>query len=170
MKILIVAFLSIFVITSCAPRSSQNRYNYTEVGHSVSVQFGTVVASRTIDIAGQNTGTGGMLGAGAGMGLGSMLGGGTGSLWAMGAGALIGAVAGSAAEQGMSNRKGMEYTVTLETGETITIVQEKRDGDVLIQPGSRCMVQRTGEYQRVLPADHLPDTIKRPKNIRVIDD
>lgn len=51
----------------------------------------------------------------------------------------------------------------------MTIVQNMNKGDILLNPGQRVMVQTSGSYQRVLPADNLPTEIKRPQGIRVVD-
>jgi len=31
------------------------------------------------------------------------------------------------------------------------------------------MIQTKGTYQRVLPTDNLPDTVQRPKGIKIVD-
>jgi outer membrane lipoprotein SlyB len=73
------------------------------------------------------------------------------------------------AEQAASDHKGIEYVITIEKGETITIVQNLNSDEQPVKPGHRCMVQNSGMYQRVLPADDLPTKIKRPKRIKVED-
>ena len=149
--------------------SGQNRYNYDEVGRSTVVQFGTVVAVREIDITGKNTGAGAVVGGAAGGIAGYQLGRGSGNAAATLAGVVVGAVAGAVAEQALADRTGLEYTVVLENGKTITIAQEKQKEDRIFAPGERVMVQAGGTYQRVLPADHLPTEIARPKGIKVTD-
>lgn len=160
--------LTAFMLTGCATQN-QNTYRYDEVGRSAAVSFGTVVAVREIDIIGKNTGTGAAVGAVAGAGAASNIGQGQGNAWATGAGLLAGAVIGAMAEQAMSDRKGLEYVVTLETGITLTVAQDVGKEDRVLQPGDRVMVQTSGGYQRVLPADHLPTSIKRPQGIKVTD-
>jgi outer membrane lipoprotein SlyB len=59
--------------------------------------------------------------------------------------------------------------VTLENGVTMTVVQDHNEGERVLKPGDRVMLQVTGGVQRVLPADQLPTEIKRPKGIKVID-
>lgn len=164
---LFVAIALLFA--ACAQSQSQNVYRYDEVGKSAAVSFGTVITSREVDIVGKNTGTGGLIGAAAGAGAGSYIGSGDGTAWAVAGGLIIGAIAGAMAEQALADGKGTEYTVTLETGVTLTIVQNKAEGERLLAPGERVIVQNTGGYQRVLPASHLPTQIKRPQGIEVID-
>lgn len=166
--ILASALVVALMITGCA-RQSQNTYRYDEVGRTSAVTFGTVVAVRPVDIIGQNTGLGAGLGATAGAGVGSQIGQGTGNAWAILGGVIIGAVAGAAAEQAISDRTGVEYTVTLESGVTLTVVQETPEGERILGVGERVIVQNSGGYQRVLPAAHLPTEIHRPQGIKVID-
>jgi outer membrane lipoprotein SlyB len=56
-----------------------------------------------------------------------------------------------------------------QTGATLTLVQDRTDGDAEIRPGDRVMVQLSGGKQRVLPANALPTQIKRPAGIKVVD-
>lgn len=156
-------------IAGCAQTQNQNTYRYDEVGKSSAISFGTVIAIREIDIIGRNTGTGAAVGAAAGAGAGSYAGSGSGELWAIGAGLVLGAMAGAAAEQAMADSKGMEYTVTLETGITLTVAQNMAATDTPIGIGQRVIVQNTGGYQRVLPATHLPTQVKRPVGIEIVD-
>lgn len=156
-------------LASCAQRPSQNVYNYDEVGKSSAVSFGTVVSSRIVDITGKNTGAGALVGAGAGAGAGSYVGSGSGDVWAIAGGALAGAIIGAATEQAAADRVGIEYIVTLESGVTLTVVQEMAKGEAGLPQGARVIVQNTGGYQRVLPAANLPTEIARPQSIKVVD-
>ena len=165
---LLAATAGMVLLTGC-PYSTQNRYNYTEVGRVNVVEFGTVVNARQIDITGRNTGGGALLGAGAGGAAGAQFGSASGGVAAGLGGAALGAVAGAVIEQALQNRTGMEYTVTLQNGKTVTIAQNIGENDAIFQNGDRVMVQVNGEYQRVLPANALPTEIKRPKGINVVD-
>lgn len=165
------AVLSVFLagmLAGCATQG-QSRYSYQDVGRATSVEFGTVVASRPVDIKGQNTGVGGAVGATAGGLAMSNVGQGSGNVAAIVGGALLGAVVGALAEQAASDRVGIEYVITLANGKTITIVQEQAAQDRVFGPSERVMVQISGNYQRVLPADHLPNQIARPQGIKVVD-
>lgn len=165
-----VALLAVVILAGCAQRQSQNVYKYDEVGKASAVTFGTVVSSREVDITGKNTGTGALVGAVAGAGAGSYVGSGSGSAWAAGAGLLAGALIGAAAEQAMADRTGVEYVVLLESGVVLTVVQDIGKQEGRLPDGLRVMVQNTGGYQRVLPAEHLPTEMSRPKGIKVIDE
>jgi outer membrane lipoprotein SlyB len=162
------AAIGLLVLGGCAFQT-QNRYNYNEVGKVNLVEFGTVVNARQIDITGENTGGGALLGGGAGAAAGAQFGSASGSIAAGLGGAAIGAVAGAVIEQALQNRTGMEYTVTLANGKTVTVAQNIGDKDTIFQNGDRVMVQISGGYQRVLAANALPTEIKRPKGITVTD-
>ncbi|WP_247877315.1 hypothetical protein [Azospirillum brasilense] len=164
----VVLGMAVLSLGACASQS-QNRYSYRDVGHATSVEFGTVMATRPVDIQGQNTGAGGLVGGAAGGLAMSNVGKGSGNVAAILGGALVGAVAGAVAEQAISDRTGIEYVVTLATGRTITIVQEQGTNEPIFGPGQRVMVQTNGTYQRVLSADHLPTETNRPKGIKVVD-
>jgi len=155
-------------LSGCATQG-QSRYSYQDVGRASVVEFGTVLASRPIDIRGQNTGAGGLVGATAGGLAMSNVGRGTGNAAAIIGGAVVGAMVGAAAEQAMSDRVGIEYVITLANGKTITIVQEQAQGDRVFIPGERVMVQASGTYQRVLSAGHLPTEVNRPRDIKIVN-
>jgi outer membrane lipoprotein SlyB len=70
----------------------------------------------------ENT-TGAFIGALAGGAVGSLFGGGWGRVVASGAGAVVGATAGAAAERQLSRQQGLEYTVRLDNGRMVSIVQ-----------------------------------------------
>lgn len=163
----IFALLTLLALTACN-YATQTRYGYSEVGQVQVVQFGTVVAIRDIDIVGERGASGGIAGGVAGGVGGAYVGGGA-ILTAVG-GAVIGATAGSVIEQAIRNRGGVEYTVVLQNGKTITVAQNISEKDVIHKINDRVMVQINGQYQRVLPANSLPEEIKRPKGIKLKDE
>ncbi len=163
-----IALLLLVSLTACA-RPSQNRYGYQDVGQASVVEFGTVISERPVEITGQNTGLGATAGAAGGALGGAYIGRGGGTLGAMIATAIVGGIAGHVAEQAISDHSGIEYVITLENGQTVTVVQNYVEGDPSIRSGQRVMVQTSGMYQRILPADNLPTKIKRPKKIKVVD-
>jgi outer membrane lipoprotein SlyB len=167
--VITLALLTTFIAVAGCEHPSRNAYGYSEVGKSSAVSFGTILAVRDIDIIGKNTGSGALVGAAAGGGAGSYAGGGSGTNWAIGAGIVAGAIAGGLAEQAMSDRKGIEYTVVLESGVTMTVPQELPKSETAIPVGTRVIVQNSGGYQRVLPATNLPTEVKRPQGLKVID-
>lgn len=160
-----LALLIAAVLTGCN-YSTQTRYNYSEVGKIQVVNFGTVVAVRDIDIVAETGSAAGIVGATGGAVGGAQLGSGTGSVAGAVGGAVLGATVLSALEQAIRNRGGVEYTVTLENGKTLTVAQNVSEKDVIHKYGDRVMVQINGQYQRVLPANTLPTEIERPKGIK----
>lgn len=169
------ALLLLTTSLAACTHPDNSTYGALEAGQVKSVQFGTVVGSRTIDIHGLNSGGGAAVGGLGGAVAGASIGGnGVGVL----AGLLVGGLLGAGAEQLAQNRGGYEYTVTLETGQTVTTAQNAGD-DPMIEPGTRVMVQfgapvcvrfNCTTYNRVIPATNLPTAIARPKNIKVYDE
>lgn len=168
MRRLVLIAAAAVALVGCQ-RPGQNVYNYNEVGKASLVNFGTVVGVREVDVKGQNTGAGAAVGATAGGVAGYGLSNGGGTAAATLGGIVVGGVIGALAEQAAANRTAVEYTVTLETGATVTIVQDHNDGEQQIKPGDRVMIQVSGGTQRVLPANQLPTEIKRPAGIKVTD-
>lgn len=155
------------LLGACAQLPGQNQYDWNDVGKATPVEFCKVIASRDVGITGRNTGGAAAVGMVAGAGAGSYIGNGTGSLWGALGGAIAGAVIANAAEQAAADRQGIEYTVTTHDGMTLTIVQNAKEGEARLKDGSRCMLQTSGGYQRVLPATGMPTKVKRPKKIAV---
>jgi outer membrane lipoprotein SlyB len=168
MKRIIAALCVLSLLSACA-HPSQNRYGFQDVGRATQVDYGRVVAVRQVEITGQNTGLGAAAGMTAGMYGGAHIGNGSGQLGALLAGAIIGAVAGAAAEQAMADRQGVEYVIAIRKGKTVTIVQNIAKDDEPIRKGARVMIQTSGQYQRVLPADEQPAKVKRAKEIELVD-
>jgi outer membrane lipoprotein SlyB len=168
MKKFLISCTLLLSLTACET-PGQNVYDFREAGQSVLVEFGTVVDVNPIKIKGPNSGVGAGVGAVAGAGAGSQVGNGNGAIAAAIGGAVIGAIAGGVAEQAMADKTGLVYTIVTEHGKTITIPQYFKKDEPVIKNGARVMVQTSGSYQRVLPADHLPTQIKRPKGIKVVD-
>ena len=157
------------LLVGCAPQNSLNQYTEGDVGISAVVEFGTVVHVRKIKINGEQTGAGAVIGGASLAAAGSSIGAGKGNTGAILGGAALGAAAGMVAEKMMKDREGYEYTVTKENGMTITVAQNIMPDEPVLTVGQRVMVQSSGNYQRVIPAEQLPNQIKRPKGIKVVD-
>lgn len=159
-----MVFMAAIPLCSCQ-YSTQTRYNYSEVGQVQVVQFGTVIAVRDIDISGENSGAAALAGAAGGAAVGAGTGSGFNSVAGGVAGAAMGAVVGSELERAIRSRGGVEYTVVLQNGKTITVAQNVSEKDIILIVNDRVMVQINGQYQRVLPANDLPTEIEKPKGI-----
>lgn len=162
---LICALLPALLLVACA-KPGQNRYMEAEVGKIQTITFGTIVTSREVEIQGESTGIGAALGATGGVG--SVVAASNVVSGAVAAGIAAYAV-GAMIEEQMQKRQGVEYIVTLETGLTVTLVQNLNQGDRMLAVGERVFVQNAGQYQRVLPAAHLPVEVERPQGIKVVD-
>jgi outer membrane lipoprotein SlyB len=164
-------------VSACAPKQGQNVYKEGEVGISRAMEYGTVRSVREVQIEAKNTGIGTLGGAGIGAGAGSYVGGGSGNAWATAGAAVVGAVVGTMAESAINDRKGLEYTVTMQSGETKTIVQEMGEGEVVFKPGQKVALQYCDrgehankcadgkQYQRLLPVDTMPAFEKKRRKI-----
>ena len=113
------------------------------------VDNGTVTQVEPADAPAENTGVGAVGGAAAGGLIGSRFGGGGGAVAATVVGILAGAAAGSAAEGALQNASGLRYTVKLDDGRVMTIVQHREATDRVIQPGERVVIRTSGWSQRV---------------------
>lgn len=164
-----IAVMLLVSVAACAKPSGQNQYQEGEVGISTIVEFATVLDVREIGITGKNSGGGALAGAALGGTAASSAGSGSGQLAAVIGGVVVGAIAGSAAEQAIADSTGYEITLITEAGVPKTVAQNFNKGDVVLQKGQRVMLQTSGSYQRVLPADSLPTEVKRPKGIKVVD-
>jgi len=152
-KIITAVTASCFLLTACV-HPSQKNYGESDVGHNAVILYGKVISEREVDITGQNSGVGAGAGVVGGGLAGSMIGHGNGSLGGLLVGAVVGGVAGAAAEQAIKDRKGIEYIIKFyASGQTQSIVQNIAKTDEPIAKGQCVMVQMSGTYQRVLPAE-----------------
>ncbi len=169
-----VLFLAAAVLAACSsPKVSDSLYRDSEVGTSKNVVRCRVLETREVairedDAPEKGEAIGAILGGIAGAILGSQIGGGKGQALAMEAGVVVGAVAGGAggrqAADKLSERKGIEYSVILDNGEELTLVQDWLEGDRVVQAGETCRLQIANDGKnRVLPAEHLQETIAAPK-------
>lgn len=119
-----VGVLGAAALAACTPTTGNSvAANQTQVAQSV--QFGTVIASRNVTVQGNQgaQAAGAVIGGIAGAALGQNIGGGTGKVIATGAGATAGAAAGLAAGNAAGSRQSIEWTVRLESGQTISVIQ-----------------------------------------------
>jgi len=165
----VAALVACGLAVSACQHAGQNRYDSNEVGRTSTVQFGTVVSVRPVQIKGSESGAGAVVGAAGGGIAGNQVGHGGGNALATLGGVVVGAAAGYLAERTLTERDATEYVVTLENGSTVTLVQDHTPGEQPINAGDRVMLQTTGKTQRVIPAAPLPTEVKRPQGIKVTD-
>lgn len=112
-----------------------------------SVYFGTITALNAVDIRPGSTRVGAITGAIIGGAVGSTVGNSTAANVAAGAaGAAAGGAAGSAA-QGASRRNGIEFTIRLDNGDTVAVVQQGNINDYRV--GDRVRVTGNADSARV---------------------
>lgn len=144
---LIPALVSGLLIAGCTATPTANSYGRGEAMRAQSVEFGSILSIRPVNIRPDST----MVGTGTGVVLGglagSQIGGGTA---ANAAGAVAGAVAGGAlgsAIQGSQNTPGLELTVKLDNGNNVAVVQPGGVNDFRV--GDRVRVTSDGVNTRV---------------------
>lgn len=180
MRLLTGAVLAAAVVAAgcTSPKVSDSLYRSSEVGTSKRIVRCRVLEVREVMIRDDDSGEQGeALGAVAGglTGgiLGSTIGGGAGQGLATVGGATVGAVAGGAAGRQLSDqmhtRKGVEYSIILADGSEQTHVQDFLEGDRVVQVGETCRLQIEADGKnRVLPAEHLQDSISAPKQTKIV--
>ena len=128
-SILYFLVLGAFVLasTSCARQISSNVYSGSHVGEASETYSGVIVSAREVTVEDEEylgDNTAGIVGGGVGGALlGSMVGKGKGNTLATVAGAGLGAVGGAFAEKALKSQQAMEYIVSLDNGQTRTVVQ-----------------------------------------------
>ena len=124
MKHLFTFTILTFLLASCYPQElTGDTYSRNEAGQAQTVKRGTVESVRYVKLQGGSS-DGTIIGGIAGGVLGNQVGGGSGRTLATLGGAGLGAVAGGATEQKIKNRQGVELTVDLDGGRTISVTQE----------------------------------------------
>ena len=131
------------------PQASAQGYTVSGAQSIQAVQLGTVLAVRSVEIAGQGSGIGAIGGALAGGAIGHQIGNGNGQKLATIAGALAGLMGGQALEGSAAKESGLLVTVRLDGGQVLAITQA---ADVQLAVGERVQViaGRDGKA-RVLP-------------------
>lgn len=138
--------LGLAFASGCATHTTPTTFNRSEVGAARTVQWGTVRGLRDVTIQNDSRGVGTATGAVLGGIAGSTIGGGS---RANAAGAVAGAVGGGAVGNAMSRttRPGVEITVELESGRTISVTQDGSSQQFRI--GDRVQVSSDGSTTRV---------------------
>jgi outer membrane lipoprotein SlyB len=146
-----VRFLPLFLVLllgACASSMSGSVYKRGEARAKAAVEYGVVEAVRRVRIEGTKSRVGESAGAvlgGAGAVYGARNSGGYGQAAAGAGGAVVGGLAGAAAEELLTRSGGLEITIRLDSGRPIAVVQAGQEN---FQPGDRVLVV-TGEETRV---------------------
>jgi outer membrane lipoprotein SlyB len=149
-KIYVLLSVSV-LLAACIQTETASTYSRQQMGRAASVQAGTIVSIRQVDVTGSNSGLGAGAGAAGGAVAGSYVGGDvrTNLLGAIG-GAVVGGLAGSAAEGAATADKATEFLISLENGDRIAIVQQNDENltageKVLLLKSDRIRVIRDPE-------------------------
>jgi len=125
-----VAVASVLALTGCAGSMSGNVYSRERAQKVQTVEYGQVLEVRQIQIEGTKSGIGALGGAALG-------------------GAIAGAAGGAAAEEAVTKQPGLEVTVRLDSGQTLSLVQGL---DPPVQVGDRVKLMRNPDGSaRVIP-------------------
>jgi outer membrane lipoprotein SlyB len=135
--------LAALVTIGCATPSSGRIYSRQEARHAWDVHYGRVVAVDDAIIEGSRTALGRIGGGFVGYEVGRTVGGGSGRAVAGAVGAVAGAVAGQAIEERATREDAWQFTVDLEGGRTISIVQA-RDQSFAVGERVRIYMRRDG--------------------------
>ena len=133
----ILFVITIAFLSGCASSRSGEVYSRDQARQVQTVENGTVESVKQVTIEGTKTPVGTAAGAVTGGVLGSTVGSGSGKTVATVLGALAGAAAGTMAEEGITQKQGLEIVVKKDSGQTIVIVQE---ADVMFEPGDRVRI------------------------------
>ena len=154
MKCSVGTFLSIglvcFGLIGCVAGLQGSSYSRSEARKVQEVEFGVVLSTKPVIIEGRRTDWGELSGVIIGGIAGSSVGEGKGQEIATTLGAIGGAVVGSAAEERATRAQGLELTVKMDSGKTLSIVQEV-DEINQFQKGQRVRVLVQGALARVSP-------------------
>ena len=144
---LILALVATLGMVGCASNLSGDTYSRGEARRAMVVKFATVQSVRLVKLEGTKSPVGTVAGGAIGGIAGSGVGGGRGSAVAGVIGAVAGGLAGSAIEEGVTRRQGVEVTVRLDGGRYLAVVQQ--DAGENFRPGERVRLVQDGGTMRV---------------------
>lgn len=147
---LTIAVVAVFALSACTPsKQTGTSYSRDEARAVQNVKLGRVVDITVVEIEGTKSGGGELVGGAIGGVAGRSTGSGSeGDLAAIAVGA-VGALIGSRLEEATSKKEGREFTIKLEDGEVISIVQAIDDDARSIQPGDSVKILSQGGTTRV---------------------
>ncbi|MCH1449981.1 MAG: glycine zipper 2TM domain-containing protein [Litoricolaceae bacterium] len=137
-------------LTGCVSGLQGSTYSRSEARQVQEVEFGTVLSTNPVVIEGKQSGAGQLPGAIIGGVAGSSVGEGKGQQIFTILGAVGGAVVGSMIEEQATRSQGLELTIKMDSGKTLSIVQEVDNVNVFLE-GQRVRVLTQGALARVSP-------------------
>lgn len=137
------------LVTGCASPSLQGDvYSRDEARQTQQVEYGIVVGVRPVIIEGESSVGGKVAGAVLGGVLGHQVGGGGGKDVATAVGVVAGSAVASRAQENASQAQGLELTIDMDSGRTISLVQEVQYVDQF-REGDRVQINSNGRNNRV---------------------
>jgi outer membrane lipoprotein SlyB len=137
-------------LTGCATPVGGRDYYADQTRMTGTIQEGTVLQVRRVEIHNRNNGYsqygGGAIGAAVGGLVGSRVGNGNGSYLAAALGGLIGGAAGTMAQNSLGSQTGIEVDLRLDNGQRIFVTQ---GADSSFAPGQRVRVMASGGVYRI---------------------
>ena len=151
-SIYIVGGISLLMLglTGCVSGLQGDTYSRSEARQVQEVVFGTILTTNPVVIEGRQTDVGQLPGAIIGGVAGSSVGEGKGQEIFTVLGAVGGAVVGSMIEEKATRAQGLELTIKMDSGKTLSIVQEVDSVSAFIA-GQRVRVLTQGALARVSP-------------------
>ena len=151
-SIYIVGGISLLMLglTGCVSGLQGDTYSRSEARQAQEVVFGTILTTNPVVIEGRQTDVGQLPGAIIGGVAGSSVGEGKGQEIFTGLGAVGGAVVGSMIQEKATRAQGLELTIKMDSGKTLSIVQEVDSVNAFIA-GQRVRVLTQGALARVSP-------------------
>jgi len=151
-SIYIIGGISLLMLslTGCVSGLQGDTYSRSEARQVQEVKFGTILSTNPVVIEGRQTDVGQLPGAIIGGVAGSSVGEGKGREIFTVLGAVGGAVVGSMIEEKATRAQGLELTIKMDSGKTLSIVQEV-DSVNLFSAGQRVRVLTQGALARVSP-------------------
>jgi len=144
-RLLAVSLLAA-LLAACASSNSGSVYSRDEARKVQTVKTGVIESVRQVKLEGTKSPVGTIAGGAVGGIAGSSVGGGRGSAIAAVIGAVAGGLAGSALEEGVTRKDGVELTVKLDGGGLVAIVQE---ADEVFNAGEKVRILESGGVSRV---------------------
>ena len=139
-------------VAACAPPQSGNLVNANQAQVAQRVSLGTVIGFRQVLVQGGNPGAelaGTAAGGAIGIAAGNQIGEGEGRDAARAIGGIVGAVAGNRAAAGATTARSFEWTVRLDNGQTVAVIQR----EPTFARGQRVQViEGAGGLTRLAPA------------------
>ena len=147
MRALAGLLIAALVLAGCA-HPSDTTYETGDVGRTIETAQGSVISSRPVKIAGESNAVGPVAGGALGAAGSALAFQGSGLVAVIGG--VLGAGIGYLAQKQLNNRDGIEYVLQMDDGRTVTLVQNREDGEVPLPDGTPVLVQVSGQYTRVI--------------------